>query len=286
MHEDFNKNGYLVIKSLVPDLIIDKIIEDVYKKNPENINNKRLPDLWKKFDVIGELAFNPAILNLLHKLYNRLPIPFQTLNFYTGTEQRLHSDQIHFCSYPKNLMCGVWIALEDITMNQGPLVYYPGSHNLEFYDMQKLNLQPGDYKSYEDRIEEIIIKEKINPKYGIIKKGDAIIWHANLIHGGSKRLEDLSRMSMVIHYFFEGCKYWTPLKSSPDNIIYRDRSDFIEDRFRYNDINLKWVNYYKYKYKDLQHLTDEEAIDHFYENGIIENRDFIFQYFKGNLGSL
>jgi hypothetical protein len=280
MHEDFNKNGYLIIKSLIPDLIIDKIVEDIYTKNPENMNNKRLPDIWKDFDIIGELAFNPAILNLLYKLYNRSPIPFQTLNFYTGTEQRLHSDQIHFCSNPKNLMCGVWIALEDITMDQGPLVYYPGSHNLEFYDMQKLNLEPGDYISYEDKIEEIIYKKEIQPKYGIIKKGDAIIWHANLIHGGSKRLQDLSRISMVIHYFFEGCSYWTPLNSSPDNIIYRNCSDFIEDRFRYNDINLKWVKYYKYKYKDLEHLNDKEAIDHFYENGIRENRNFIFQYYN------
>ena len=27
-------------------------------------------------------------------------------------------------------MCGVWVALEDMDMDNGPLVYYPGSHKL------------------------------------------------------------------------------------------------------------------------------------------------------------
>jgi ectoine hydroxylase-related dioxygenase (phytanoyl-CoA dioxygenase family) len=37
------------------------------------------------------------------------------------------------------------------------------------------------------------------------KEGDILIWHANLIHGGSKRNDtQLSRRAMVGHYFGEG----------------------------------------------------------------------------------
>ena len=31
---------------------------------------------------------------------------------------------------PEGFMCGVWVALEDMDMDNGPLVYYPGSHQL------------------------------------------------------------------------------------------------------------------------------------------------------------
>ena len=31
---------------------------------------------------------------------------------------------------PEGFMCGVWVALEDMDMENGPLVYYPGSHKL------------------------------------------------------------------------------------------------------------------------------------------------------------
>ncbi len=277
-NNEFNDKGYIIIKSLVPIETIDKIIEEVYINNPNNINNNRLTDIWKNFNIIGELAFNTKILNILKKLYNRKPIPFQTLNFYKGTEQKLHSDQIHFCSDPENFMCGVWIALEDITMEKGPLVYYPGSHKMEFLNMQKLNLKVGDYPSYENKIADIIDKSDFKPEYGLIKKGDAIIWHANLIHGGSKRIDDLSRISMVIHYFFEGMKYWTPIMSSLNEKVYRNHRDFININFanKNRDIKYKklWVKYYKKKYFDLSELSDNQAIAHYSRHGINENRTF------------
>ena len=52
-----------------------------------------------------------------------------------------------------------------------------------------------------------------------IKKGEAIIWASNLIHGGSlPQNPALTRMSQVTHFFFEGAEfYYTPLLSDPVN---------------------------------------------------------------------
>jgi ectoine hydroxylase-related dioxygenase (phytanoyl-CoA dioxygenase family) len=54
------------------------------------------------------------VLGLLGVLYGREPRPFQTLNFKVGTQQRPHSDQVDFNTEPPGLMCGVWVAMEDI----------------------------------------------------------------------------------------------------------------------------------------------------------------------------
>lgn len=279
--DKFNKDGYLIIKSVIDNNTIDNINNEIYEKHPENKTPNRIADAWKQYDIIGYLAFNKRIMNILNYLYNKKPIPFQTLNFYVGTEQKLHSDQIHFCSNPINFMCGVWIALENISMDSGPLIYYPGSHKLPFYTMQNLKLEPGNYSEYENKIQKKIKKTGINPDYGIINKGDIIIWHANLIHGGSKRNDiNLTRKSIVIHYFFENCKYWTPLLSKPNNIVYRESSNFIDAKFslqycnKYKKMDLDSVVNYKNLYTDLQHLTDEEAIEHYYKYGIGENRKF------------
>ena len=304
--EKYNKYGYLIINSVIPDMIIDNIVNELYVKHPENINSNRIADAWKQYDIIGYLAFYPKIMSILQKLYKKKPIPFQTLNFYKGTEQKLHSDQIHFCSDPLDLMCGVWIALEDISIDSGPLIYYPKTHKLPFYTMQTLNIEPGNYKEYENKINDIITKINIKPKHGLIKKGDIIIWHANLIHGGGKiNNPNLTRKSIVIHYFFENCKYWTPLLSTPNNIIYRNPCNFIDPKFDLktnilsntrlqtrNNIKSKtfvkcknchvttknndllFVKAYKKRYSDLQNLTDEEAVQHYYTHGIFENRIF------------
>jgi ectoine hydroxylase-related dioxygenase (phytanoyl-CoA dioxygenase family) len=230
--EKYENNGYLIIKSVIDNDTIDKIIHDVYEKHPENKNSSRITDAWQQHDLIGYLAFNKKITQILTHLYKRKPIPFQTLNFYVGTEQKLHSDQIHFCSFPLNFMCGVWVALEDVSIDSGPLIYYPGSHKLPFYTMQNLNVKPGDYAGYEKKLEKKIMKFGLVPKYGTIKKGDILIWHANLIHGGSKRNNmKLTRKSIAIHYFFENCKYWTPLLSDEQNIVFRDPSKFVSNKF-------------------------------------------------------
>jgi hypothetical protein len=44
--------------------------------------------------------------------------------------------------------------------------------------------------------------------------GEALIWSANLLHGGSAVLDpSLTRWSQVTHYFFEGCRHYTPMLS-------------------------------------------------------------------------
>jgi hypothetical protein len=49
-----------------------------------------------------------------------------------------------------------------------------------------------------------------------MKRGEAIIWSANLFHGGEKINDPTrTRLSQVTHYYFENCMYYTPLFSDP-----------------------------------------------------------------------
>jgi len=60
------------------------------------------------------------------------------------------------------------------------------------------------------------------------KKGQAIIWHARLMHGGDNQRDKMrSRHSQVTHYYFRDCCYFTPLYSDPfyGNIYFRDVTD-------------------------------------------------------------
>ena len=100
----------------------------------------RIADGWESIAGIRDLACFSEILSLLEVIYGRPPIPMQTLNFGRGTEQRAHSDNVHFSSVPAGYMCGVWIALEDIDEDNGPLEYYPGSHRLPAFDLSHLGI--------------------------------------------------------------------------------------------------------------------------------------------------
>ena len=63
-------------------------------------------------------------------------------------------------------------------------------------------LGPKSYPEYEDRIEELIAEKQMSKASFKAKKGDLLIWHANLLHGGNgMNNKELSRKSMVFHYY-------------------------------------------------------------------------------------
>ncbi len=228
--ETFHEKGYVVVDFGLDHRALDRIIDTLDPLyDPEFLQDRsrpaRIQDAWETVPAVRRLAVRPAIRRALETLYGRRALPFQTLNFPAGTAQSPHSDTIHFNSDPEGFMAGVWIALEDIDEHCGPLVYYPGSHKLPVMSMQDLGLEPGaaQYPAYEQAIRDIIEREGLQPEYGTLRKGEALIWHANLLHGGAPRRDPLaSRHSQVTHYYFEGCQYYTPMLSTPEEKAWRD----------------------------------------------------------------
>ena len=137
MVRTFAERGYIVIDDLGVDFdsVGERAIADlapVHQDGDEIFN--RIQDAWTESEAVRSLAVAPKVLSLLETLYGKRPIPFQTLNFLRGSQQQTHSDSFHFHSFPKHYMCGVWVALEDLTEDNGPLHYYPGSHLLPDYE--------------------------------------------------------------------------------------------------------------------------------------------------------
>ena len=232
--ERFEQDGYLVIDWVdVPEESLDSIVaelRDLYggparKEDGVLYQRNRIMDAWRINDHVKALALAPNVLRILAQLYGRGPLPFQTLNFRTGTQQAAHSDAMHFNSVPAGFMCGVWVALEDVDMENGPLVYYPGSQRLPEVTMQDLGLRADrdDYKEYERHVAGVVEREGLAAHYGLLEKGQALVWASNLLHGGAPQANrERSRHSQVTHVFFEGCKYYTPMQSDQEQIHWRD----------------------------------------------------------------
>jgi hypothetical protein len=145
-------------------------------------------------------------------------LPFQTLNFPVGTQQHYHTDAVHFSSAPERFMVGVWVALEDIHEDAGPLVYFPGSHRLPILTNEHLGViakGPDDTYAhgahYLAMWRSLVEGLALQPLRFCARKGQALIWAANLLHGGDlHRDPQRTRWSQVTHYYFDGCAYFTP----------------------------------------------------------------------------
>jgi hypothetical protein len=232
--ERYERDGFLVLDDTgCPPEVIDGAVADLEhlfegegrKANGVFYSARRIQDAWRVSANVRALARSPYVRGILAELYGREPLAFQTLNFPYGSEQAVHSDAIHFNSDPPGFMCGVWVALEDIDMDNGPLVYYPGSHRLQELRMQDVGAdsRADDYPRYERFVAEEIERRGLEPAYGTIRKGQALIWATNLLHGGlAQRDPARTRHSQVTHFFFEGCRYYTPMLTGEGHVEWRD----------------------------------------------------------------
>ncbi|MFD1873122.1 phytanoyl-CoA dioxygenase family protein [Hymenobacter bucti] len=173
---------------------------------------------FEKSPLIRQAAEDPQLRTLLTALLGHEARLFQSINFLSGSEQHTHSDSIHMSTYPLGGLIAAWVALEDITPENGPLHYFPGSHQLPYYLNADYDNQGSawfigakDYSAYEDFIKQRVADLGLKKQVFLAKKGDIFIWHANLLHGGEPQTnKDLTRKSMVLHYF------------SPDHICYHE----------------------------------------------------------------
>jgi hypothetical protein len=248
----FSEKGYVIIDLEIErfDEIASQIIGEIA---PLYRAGHRVQDAWRMSDRVRSIACNRQIVDTLGLLYGRTAFPFQTLNFDIGTQQKTHSDTIHFHSFPERFMAGVWVALEDTDENNGPLNYYPGSHKLPIATLSDVGVRgsswSGSYEKYtshyEPYIAEVVERHGLKREEAYLRRGQALIWSANLLHGGSPiRQEGRTRHSQVTHYYFENCIYYTPLWSDlaigkiyyryPFNVATNEPvpSSYCDDEFR------------------------------------------------------
>jgi len=246
--DSLNENGYAIIDLEIDSEIIDRANEDIQNqidKNTIKTNSKayhynsspRIVEAWKFSESIKKIVKNNKLINTLRYCYQSEPIPFSTINFLKGTEQPLHSDEIHFGSIPHGYLTGCWIALEDIHEDSGPLAIGVRSHKLPLFSYESIGLDipkterelKQSYTLYEEWAKKIMDDNNIEIKELPIKKGQCIIWLSNLLHGAfSIKNKNLSRKSMAIHFHYEKCeKIFFPSYSNLEKgkFIYRSLND-------------------------------------------------------------
>jgi hypothetical protein len=236
---DYHRDGLVYLRNVASEELIDRIRAEVAGLfNPDQpvgpASYYRRQDAWEISPAVRELALLPRVLDALELLYGRKPVPFQTLNFLYGSQQDNHSDAILFNTLPPRFMCGVWVALEDVTAENGPLFYLPGSHKLpqlypEDFDLGRETPDQFINGRYWDYLESLMAESGFERQVFLAKKGDAVIWASNVVHGGMPRLDpERTRWSQVTHYFFADCVCYVPLYSEPaaGEFFLRDVKDF------------------------------------------------------------
>lgn len=226
----FNADGFCIINTNQKELItiINRKFDEVIKSGNYNTNSKiysyndkpRIVDAYKLIPEIKDFAKSEQFRHVFNTLGFQDMLPFSNILFSYGSEQPLHSDYVHHGTLPELLLVGVWTALEDIQENSGELIVVPGSHKLDIFRYVDLGLKrpkslpeiKKNYSKYEEYVKKIINENNLSVVKLHLKKGESVIWNANLLHGGAKiNNGNKTRRSFVIHYTFVNAdKFYNP----------------------------------------------------------------------------
>jgi len=212
--QQWQKNGFLIWKQFLDDETVDAInndIDDLLEKKAVDFNytNRKIFNAYRQSYPIRKVIKDKRLLQLLSFILDKKVLPFQTISFLKGSEQQPHSDSIHMSTFPQGYLIAAWFALEDISLEQGPLCYFPGSHRLPYISNDDYKNSSNTFmldgnanQQYESKVAELIRENQLQKEIFTAKKGDVLVWHGNLIHGGEPMLnKELTRKSFVVHYF-------------------------------------------------------------------------------------
>lgn len=209
----WENNGMLVLKGFFEDFVHSLNAElDYLLKSGKvgfNFTGNKICFANRESNLIRSVERDSKLTQILSWLLGREVVPFQTINFYSGSEQKAHSDSIHMSTWPEGNLIATWVALDEAGSDNGPVFYYPGSHKWPYIynediglNENALLLDANPNAKYERALEQYIKSQSIEPEVFTANPGDVLIWHANLVHGGSPHKDkSKTRRSMVMHYF-------------------------------------------------------------------------------------
>lgn len=165
----------------------------------------KLNDVFLISDVVRDMALNTNLTGILRELSGGSVCICNSLIFERGSQQDLHVDTYYMPAPPGSRLIVTSICLEDVSVDAGPVAYVPKSHLIQPFrnsdgttharNKEELDVANRYYQAQ-------IAERGLSTEYFLGKKGDVLIWHEQLVHGGSE-IKDFSqtRKSLVTHYW-------------------------------------------------------------------------------------
>lgn len=225
--------GYVILRGVIPADLCDRVRADAERAAGGEIDLMReiagprgltvvpaagrrdgkLIDLYAKSAAALETITHTAIVRFLNLVFERPAIVFQSLYFEFGSEQPLHQDTAFVRVSSPLQIAASWTALEDIEAGTGELEYVPGSHEIpEFlFDGAFRAMPPGspEEDKFYAHLRQSVAARSLGARRFLARKGDVLIWSADLVHGGSPVAaspERPTRRSLVAHYCPADCR--------------------------------------------------------------------------------
>lgn len=212
--EEFNTNGFLVIRNFATATLCNKILEKAkkhldnkiapieseqeYLQNGEtSITVRRLRQVYQREEVFKAWMTHQEIRPILNQLLNNTPVI--TLAHHNSIMTKMpkessrtswHQDR-RYWNFENDDLISVWLSLDDEFLENGLLEFIPGSHTLQF-DKNQFDKDSNFLDSHPKNIK--LIQTKVHSN---LKKGDIVLFHCKTLHHANKNETNKAKISFV-----------------------------------------------------------------------------------------
>jgi phytanoyl-CoA hydroxylase len=164
----------------------------------------KLNNLFARRPEIRRVALAPRLRAACAQLLDGDPLICNSLNFERGSQQPFHIDTWYMPPPVEGKMVVASIAIDDVDGDNGPVVYYPGSHLIPPYRYSdgRLIEIPAEMPQCRAYLDREIAARGLQEAEFRGRSGDVLLWHAQLLHGGRPIRDPVrTRSSLVVHYW-------------------------------------------------------------------------------------
>ncbi len=178
----------------------------------------KINDLYLVSEKFREFLTNEKLITSIAEKLQSVPLLMSSLNVEFGTEQKMHVDSMFVTPPTIGKHVSVWIALESSHQDSGRFGYYPKSHKILPYIFQngtrkiggtinraegettrKANVGVNEWDDWQN-----YMNLQLNGQSPVLfdaQIGDVIMWHGDLLHFGSHRLnKQITRKSAICFF--------------------------------------------------------------------------------------
>lgn len=264
----YEKNGFLVIKNLIPQNELEK-----YRERFVDICHRRVGDtvamtIMKDVSLVDKEGVDPErIVNKVQDYqadpvlsqYFRLPQILKYVECFTGKDvaarhtmlinkppdpgtktsrHPFHQDLYYFPFRPADRIVCSWTAMQRVDRNNGCLVVIPGTHTGELLRHGYPNWENGVNKMYHG-IQDYKVDEK-QLVYLEMDCGDTVFFHPILIHGSGRNKTDGFRKAISCH--FSACHtHYIDVKGTIQEDLAKEVLEIAEKRYPSGSWNYEMI---------------------------------------------
>lgn len=227
----WRENGYLILPKFMPDNLIEDYVRIRQKCRGGVGGWAGAP--YNYYQEVRDFCLYKPLVEIIENLIGDKPLLHLNLTGWVSSERNWHQDDYLNAPNVKGAYLAAWAALDDINPDSGPFEYVPGSHRWPTMSADKIRslLHPyyanqwgspgrddGHWAEHSESLcaraaEDYIERRGVKPVQFLANRGDVLLWHACLLHRGSKpKVPGMLRKTLISHYSGERSRTDFPLE--------------------------------------------------------------------------